>query len=220
VKIGDDVKIYPHCYIGDNVTIADGTTLFSGVKVYHDCVIGRNCKIHSGAVIGADGFGFAPDANKVYSDIPQIGNVIIEDNVNIGANTTIDRATLGATIIKKGVKLDNLIQIAHNCEIDENTVIAAQTGISGSTKIGKRNMIGGQAAFAGHIKIGDDVIVSGFSGVRKNIKDKDVVIGFPAYNIKKWNKSSAIVKNLPSYVSKIHELEKEIKALKDKSNAS
>ena len=214
VKIGDDVKIYPHCYIGDNVTIADGTTLFSGVKVYADCIIGSNVKIHAGAIIGADGFGFAPDENKVYTAIPQIGNVIIEDNVDIGANTTIDRATLGSTIIRKGVKLDNLIQVAHNCEIDENTVIAAQTGISGSTKIGKRTMIGGQAAFAGHIKIGDDAVVSGFSGVRKNVKDKDIVIGFPAYNINKWNKSSAIVRNLPSYVAKISELEKEIKALK------
>lgn len=216
VKIGDDVKIYPNCYIGDNVTIADGTTLFSGVKVYADCVIGSNCKIHAGAVIGADGFGFAPDENKVYTAIPQIGNVVIEDNVDIGANTTIDRATMGSTIIRKGVKLDNLIQIAHNCEVDENTVIAAQTGVSGSTKIGKRAMIGGQAAFAGHIKIGDDTIVSGFSGVRKNVKDKDIVIGFPAYNIQKWNKSSAIVRNLPSYVAKINELEKEIKALKEK----
>jgi len=215
VKIGDDVKIYPHCYIGDNVTIADGATLFSGVKIYSDCKIGMHCKIHSGAVVGADGFGFAPDENKVYTAIPQIGNVVIEDNVDIGANTTIDRATLGSTIIRKGVKLDNLIQIAHNCIIDENTVIAAQTGISGSTKIGKRAMIGGQAAFAGHIKVGDDVVVSGFSGVRKNVKDKDIVIGFPAYNIQKWNKSSAIVKNLPSYMARISELEKEIKALKE-----
>ena len=216
VKIGDDVKIYPHCYIGDNVTIESGSTLFSGVKIYSDCFIGYNCKIHSGAVIGADGFGFAPDKNKVYTAIPQLGNVIIEDNVDIGANTTIDRATLGSTIIRKGVKLDNLIQIGHNCEIDENTVIAAQTGISGSTKIGKRAMIGGQTAFAGHIKVGDDTIVSGFSGVRKSVKDKDIVIGFPAYNIHKWNKSSAIVRNLPSYVAKISELEKEIKALKAK----
>ena len=216
VKIGDDVKIYPHCYIGDNVTIESGSTLFSGVKIYSDCIIGNNCKIHSGAVIGADGFGFAPDKNKVYTAIPQLGNVIIEDNVDIGANTTIDRATLGSTIIRKGVKLDNLIQVGHNCEIDENTVIAAQTGISGSTKIGKRAMIGGQAAFAGHIKVGDDTIVSGFSGVRKSVKDKDIVIGFPAYNIHKWNKSSAIVRNLPSYVAKISELEKEIKALKAK----
>lgn len=215
VKIGDDVKIYPHCYIGDNVTIKNGTTLFSGVKIYADCIIGENCKIHAGAIIGADGFGFAPDENKVYTSIPQLGNVIIENNVDIGANTTIDRATLGSTIVKNGVKLDNLIQVAHNCEIDENTVIAAQTGISGSTKIGKRVMIGGQAAFAGHIKIGDDSVVSGFSGVRKNVKEKDIVIGFPAYNIQKWNKSSAIVKNLPSYVAKISELEKEIKALKE-----
>tara|TARA_B100000809_G_scaffold249300_2_gene280479 strand:+ start:51062 stop:52096 length:1035 start_codon:yes stop_codon:yes gene_type:complete len=216
VKIGDEVKIYPNCYIGDNVTIEKGTTLFSGVKIYSDCTIGRNCKIHAGAVIGADGFGFAPDAQKVYTAIPQLGNVVIEDNVDIGANTTIDRATLGSTIIRKGVKLDNLIQIGHNCEIDENTVIAAQAGVSGSTKIGKRVMIGGQAAFAGHIKIGDDAVVSGFSGVRKSVKDKDIVIGFPAYNIKKWNKSSAIIKNLPSYVVKISELEKEIKALKEK----
>jgi UDP-3-O-[3-hydroxymyristoyl] glucosamine N-acyltransferase len=216
VKIGDDVKIYPHCYIGDNVTVASGTTLFSGVKIYSDCMIGNNCKIHAGTIIGADGFGFAPDENKVYTAIPQLGNVIIEDNVDIGANSTIDRATLGSTIIRKGVKLDNLIQVGHNCEIDENTVIAAQTGVSGSTKIGKRVMIGGQAAFAGHIKIGDDAVVSGFSGVRKSVKDKDIVIGFPAYNIQKWNKSSAIVRNLPSYVAKISELEKEIKALKAK----
>jgi UDP-3-O-[3-hydroxymyristoyl] glucosamine N-acyltransferase len=216
VTIGDDVKIYPNCYVGDNVTIADGTTLFSGVKIYSDCIIGSNCKIHAGAVIGADGFGFSPDENKVYTAIPQLGNVIIEDNVDIGANTTIDRATLGSTFIRKGVKLDNLIQIAHNVEVDENTVIAAQTGISGSTKIGKRAMIGGHAAFAGHIKIGDDTVISGFSGVRKNIKDKDIVIGFPAHNIKKWNKSSAIVRNLPSYVAKISELEEQIKALKEK----
>lgn len=216
VTIGDDVKIYPNCYIGDNVTIANGTTLFAGVKVYSDCTIGNNCKIHSGAVIGADGFGFAPDENKVYTAIPQIGNVVIEDNVDIGANTTIDRATLGSTIIRKGVKLDNLIQIAHNCEIDENTVIAAQAGVAGSSKVGKRNMIGGHTAINGHLKLGDDAIVAGFSGVTKKVKDHDTVVGFPAFSKGSWNRSSVIFKNLPSYVAKIDELEKEIKALKEK----
>ncbi len=216
VKIGDDVKIYPNCYIGDNVVIGEGTTLFSGVKVYSECVIGKQCKIHAGAVIGADGFGFAPGEDGSYTAVPQIGNVVIEDHVDIGANTTIDRATLGSTIIKKGVKLDNLIQIAHNVEIDEHTVIAAQTGIAGSTKVGKFVKMGGQAALSGHIKIGDHVVISGKTGVRKNVKDNDIVIGFPAFNIQKWNRSSAIFRNLPEYVDKIKELEKEIKALKEK----
>ncbi len=216
VVIADNVKIYPHCYIGDNVTIGEGTVLFSGVKVYSDCKIGANCKIHAGAVIGADGFGFAPDENGVYTAIPQIGNVIVEDNVDIGANTTIDRATMGSTFIRKGVKLDNLIQIAHNVEVDENTVFAAQSGVAGSTKIGKNVMVGGQTAIAGHLKVGDKAIVMAKSGVTKNIKDKDIVVGFPAMNARKWNKASVLFRNFTTYISKISQLEKDIKALKDK----
>lgn len=216
VVIADNVKIYPHCYIGDNVIIGEGTVLFSGVKVYSDCTIGANCKIHSGAVIGADGFGFAPDENGIYTAIPQIGNVIVEDNVDIGANTTVDRATMGSTIIRKGVKLDNLIQIAHNVEIDENSVFAAQSGVAGSSKIGKNVMVGGQTAIAGHLKVGDKAIVMAKSGVTKNIKDKDIVVGFPAMNARKWNKASVLFRNFTTYISKISQLEKDIKALKDK----
>ena len=216
VVIADNVKIYPHCYIGDNVTIGEGTVLFSGVKVYSDCTIGANCKIHAGAIIGADGFGFAPDENGVYTAIPQIGNVIVEDNVDIGANTTIDRATMGSTFIRKGVKLDNLIQVAHNVEIDKNSVFAAQSGVAGSTKVGKNVMVGGQTAIAGHLKIGDNAIVMAKSGVTKNVKDKDIVVGFPAMNVRKWNKASVFFRNFSTYISKIGQLEKDIKALKEK----
>jgi len=214
VTIADGVKIYPNCYIGDNTTIDVGTVLFAGVKVYSETVIGKNCKIHSGAVLGADGFGFAPDENGVYTAIPQIGNVVVEDNVDIGANTTIDRATLGSTVIKKGVKLDNLIQIAHNVEVNKNTVMAAQSGIAGSTKVGENCMIGGQVAISGHLKIGKDVKVLGNAAISKDIKDEDIVKGYPAYTANKWNKSYAIFKNLPEYACKILRLEKEIKALK------
>ncbi|MGB2129237.1 MAG: UDP-3-O-(3-hydroxymyristoyl)glucosamine N-acyltransferase [Flavicella sp.] len=216
VVIADNVKIHPHCYIGDNVTIGEGTVLFSGVKIYSDCQVGAHCKIHAGAIIGADGFGFAPDENGVYAAIPQIGNVVIEDNVDIGANTTIDRATMGSTFIRKGVKLDNLIQVAHNVEIAENTVIAAQTGIAGSTKIGKNVMIGGQTAIAGHLKVADNAIVLAKSGVTKSIKEKDMVVGFPAMNARKWNKASVLFKNFPTFTNKLSQLEKDIKALKNK----
>ena len=214
VTIGDDVKIYPHCYIGDNSTIAAGTTLYSGVKVYSETVIGKNCKIHSGVVIGADGFGFAPDESGEYTAIPQIGNVIIEDNVDIGANTTIDRATLGSTIVRKGVKLDNLIQIAHNVEVDCNTVIAAQSGVAGSTKVGKNCMVGGQVAISGHLKIANHVKIQGKSGVTKNIKENETIKGIPAYDALNWNKSYVHFKNLSIYVDKIAQLEEDIKALK------
>ncbi len=217
VTIADDVKIYPNCFIGDNVTIGEGTTLFPGVKVYSESIIGKNCKIHSGAVIGADGFGFAPEADGTYAAIPQIGNVVIEDNVDVGANTTIDRATLGATYIRKGVKLDNLIQIGHNVEVDTNTVIAAQTAVAGSSKVGKNCMIGGQVAISGHLKISDNVKVQGKSGITKSIKSNEVVGGIPAFNLKDFNKSYVYFKNAPSQNSRITELEKEIKALKDKS---
>lgn len=214
VTIGDDVKIYPHCYVGDNSIIAAGTTLYSGVKVYSETVIGKNCKIHSGVVIGADGFGFAPDESGEYTAIPQIGNVIIEDNVDIGANTTIDRATLGSTIVRKGVKLDNLIQIAHNVEVDCNTVIAAQSGVAGSTKVGKNCMVGGQVAISGHLKIANHVKIQGKSGVTKNIKENETIKGIPAYDALNWNKSYVHFKNLSIYVDKIAQLEEDIKALK------
>ena len=211
VKIGNNVKIYPNTYIGDNTIIGDNTVIFSGVKIYSDTKIGENCKVHSGTVIGADGFGFAPDEKGVFKAIPQIGNVSIEDNVDIGACCTIDRATLGATIIRKGVKLDNQIQIAHNVEIGENTVIASQTGVAGSTKIGQNCMIGGQVGIAGHLKIGDNVKILGQSGVTKSLRDKQMVHGTPAINARDFNKSYVYFKNLPKVVSKINQLEKDLK---------
>jgi UDP-3-O-[3-hydroxymyristoyl] glucosamine N-acyltransferase len=213
-KIGDNVKIYPHAYIGDNVEIKDNTTLFSGVKVYANCVIGADCTIHSGVIIGADGFGFAPDSAG-YQKVPQIGNVIIEDKVEIGSNTTIDRATLGSTVIKKGVKLDNLIQVAHNVEIGENTVIAAQTGIAGSTKIGKNCMIGGQVGIIGHISIADNVKIAAQSGVGSSItKEGEILQGSPAFQIGDYKRSYVSFRNLPQIQEKIQTLEKEIQQLK------
>ncbi len=211
VHIGKNVKIYPNSYIGDNTEIGDNTTLFSGVKIYSETIIGKNCKIHSGAIIGSDGFGFVPDNEGEYKAIPQIGNVIIEDNVDIGSACTIDRATLGATIIRKGVKLDNQIQIAHNVEIGKNTVIAAQTGIAGSTKIGKNCVIGGQVGFAGHLTIGNNIQIQGQSGITKNLKDKAKVQGTPAIKYTDYSKSYVYFKNLPKLVTKINQLEKELK---------
>ena len=203
VVIGNNVKIYPQCYIGDNVVIKDNTTLYAGVKVYADSVIGNNCKIHAGAVIGSDGFGFAPTETGEYKTIPQIGNVIIEDNVDIGANTTIDRATMGATIIRKGVKLDNLVQIAHNVEIGKNTVIASQSGIAGSSKVGENCMIGGQAAVSGHINVGNNVKISGKTGVAKSTKDNQVLRGIPAMDYNEYNKSYVIFKKLPEIIEEL-----------------
>ena len=211
VKIGNNVKIYPNTNIGDNSIIGDNTVIFSGVKIYADTKIGENCKVHSGAVIGADGFGFAPNENGEFKAIPQIGNVIIEDNVDIGAACTIDRATLGATIIRKGVKLDNQIQIAHNVEIGANTVIASQTGVAGSTKIGKNCMIGGQVGIAGHLKIGDNVKILGQTGVTKGLRDNQIVYGTPAIKATDFNKSYVYFKNLPKIVSKINQIEKDLK---------
>ncbi len=210
VKIGDNVKIYPNVYIGDNVTIDENTTLFAGAKVYSECVIGKNCTIHSGAIVGADGFGFAPNEKGEFQKVPQTGNVILEDNVDIGANATIDRATLGSTIIRKGVKLDNHIQIAHNVEIGKNTVIAAQTGIAGSTKIGESCMIGGQVGIVGHITIGNGVKIQAQSGIGRNVKDNEVLQGSPALNYGDYNKSYVHFKNLPSLANKVHQLEKKI----------
>lgn len=215
VKLGNNVKIYPNTYVGDNVTIDDNTTLFAGVKIYSETIIGKNCNVNSGCVIGCDGFGFVPDKNGIYKAIPQIGNVIIADNVDIGANTTIDRATLGSTVIKKGVKLDNLLQIAHNVEIDTNTVIAAQTGIAGSAKIGKNCMIGGQVAVVGHIKIGDNSRVQALSGVAGNLKENSVVQGSRAFNYNDYNRAYIHFKNLGKLNARVSELEK---LLKNKKN--
>lgn len=208
VVIGNDVKIYPNCFIGDNVTIGDNTILFAGVKIYSESVIGANCTMHSGAIIGSDGFGFAPTEEGTYSKIPQIGNVILEDYVDVGASTTIDRATLGSTIIRKGVKLDNHIQIAHNVEIGEHTVIAAQTGVAGSTKIGSHCMIGGQVGIAGHLTIGNNVRVQAQSGIGKNIADGEVIQGSPAFNYGDFSKSYVHFRNLPKIVADIEELKK------------
>ncbi len=208
VVIGNNVKIYPNCFIGDNVVLGNNVTLFAGTKIYSETIIGNNCTIHSGAVIGSDGFGFAPNPDGTYTKIPQIGNVIIEDNVDIGSCTTVDRATMGSTIIRKGVKLDNQIQIAHNVEIGENTVIAAQTGVAGSTKIGKNGMIGGQVGISGHLHIGDNVRIQAQSGIGKNIKDNEILQGSPAFAYNDFSKSFVHFKNLPKIVAEIKELKK------------
>ncbi|HZH69062.1 MAG TPA: UDP-3-O-(3-hydroxymyristoyl)glucosamine N-acyltransferase [Flavobacteriaceae bacterium] len=208
VVVGNNVKIFPNVFIGDNVSIGDDSILFSGAKIQSETVIGNNCVIHSGVIIGADGFGFTPDETGAYQKVPQTGNVIIEDNVDIGAGTTIDRATLGSTLIRKGVKLDNQIQIAHNVEIGQNTVIAAQTGIAGSTKVGKNCMIGGQVGIAGHLVIGDNVKIQAQSGIGRNVKDNETLQGSPALNYGDYNKSYVHFKNLPKLVDSLHKLEK------------
>lgn len=208
VAIGNNVKIYPNTFIGDNVKIGDNCVFFAGTRIYSETEIGNNCIFHSGSIIGSDGFGFAPLEDGTFSKIPQIGNVIIEDNVEVGANTTIDRATLGSTFIRKGVKLDNHIQVAHNVDIDENTVIAAQTGIAGSTKIGKNCMIGGQVGIAGHLIIGNGVKIQAQAGIGKNIGDNEVVQGTPAFNYGDFAKSYVHFKNLPNIVSDLEELKK------------
>ncbi|PCE63962.1 UDP-3-O-(3-hydroxymyristoyl)glucosamine N-acyltransferase [Sediminicola luteus] len=212
VKIGDNVKIYPNVYIGDNVSLGDNVCVFAGAKIYSETVIGKECVIHSGAIIGADGFGYAPNEQGEFTRVPQTGNVILEDHVDVGAGTTIDRATLGSTILRKGVKLDNQIQIAHNVEIGEHTVIAAQTGIAGSTKIGSRCMIGGQVGIVGHITIGDRVKIQAQSGIGRNVKDDEVLQGSPALNYGDYNKSYVHFKNLPKTVARLNQLEKERKS--------
>jgi UDP-3-O-[3-hydroxymyristoyl] glucosamine N-acyltransferase len=209
VTIGNNVKIYPNSFIGDNVSIGDNCVFFAGVRIYSETVIGSNCTIHSGTIIGSDGFGFAPQEDGTYKKVPQIGNVIIEDDVEIGSCTTVDRATLGSTIIRKGVKLDNHIQVAHNVEIGENTVIASQTGIAGSTKIGKNCMIGGQVGFAGHLIIGDHVKIQGQAGVTRNLNDGETVQGTPAFTYGDYSKSYVHFKNLPRIVSELEQLKKQ-----------
>jgi UDP-3-O-[3-hydroxymyristoyl] glucosamine N-acyltransferase len=210
VTIGNNVKIYPNSFIGDNVSIGDNCVFFAGVRIYSETVIGSNCTLHSGTIIGSDGFGFAPQEDGTYKKVPQIGNVIIEDDVEIGSCTTVDRATLGATIIRKGVKLDNHIQVAHNVEIGENTVIASQTGIAGSTKIGKNCMIGGQVGFAGHLVIGDHVKIQGQAGITRNLSDGETVQGTPAFTYGDYAKSYVHFKNLPKIVSELEQLKKQI----------
>ncbi len=215
VTLGKNVKIYPHCYIGDNVKIGDNTILFSGVRIYDNGQIGSDCTIHSNAVIGADGFGFAPQSDQNYRKVAQIGNVVIEDHVEIGAGTTIDRATMGSTIIKRGVKLDNLIQIGHNVVIGENTVMAAQCGVAGSSKVGKNCMIGGQVGLSGHITIGDNVKMAAQTGVPSNVKDGQIIMGSPAMEASKYRKAFIYFRNFEKLAKKIDELEKEVKRLKD-----
>lgn len=210
VKLGDNVKVYPNVVIGDQCEIGDNTTLYAGVKVYKDCRIGANCTLHAGVVIGGDGFGFTPNSEHNYSKVPQIGNVIIEDNVEIGANTTIDRATLGSTIIRRGVKLDNLIQIAHNVEVGENTVIAAQTGVAGSTRIGRNCMIAGQVGIIGHLKIADGVKIAAQSGVAGNIDEDGLMQGSPAFYVGDYKRSYVLFKNLPEISERLSKLEKKL----------
>jgi UDP-3-O-[3-hydroxymyristoyl] glucosamine N-acyltransferase len=215
--VGDNCSVYPHVYIGDSARIGKGCTLFPGVKIYHECVLGESCTIHAGTVIGSDGFGFAPQSETEFMKIPQIGNVIVEDHVEIGANVAIDRATMGSTIIRKGVKLDNLIQVGHNVEVGDNTVMAAQSGISGSTRIGKNCMIGGQVGFAGHSKIADGTKIGAQSGIPGDIKKENtVVIGTPAIEHRNFLKSSVIFKSLPELKTKVEDLEKKVESLKKK----
>lgn len=217
VKLGKNVAIYPNTYVGDNVTIGDNTTLYAGVKVYADCRIGDNCIIHAGVVIGADGFGFAKEGDE-YHKIPQLGNVILEDDVEIGANTTIDRAVMGSTIIRKGVKLDNLIQIAHNVEVGQHTVMASQVGIAGSTKIGDNCVFGGQVGLGGHIKIGDNVSVGAQSGIISNIEAGRNIMGSPAVDVKNFFRSSIVIPKLPDMYKQLGSLQKEVEALKKELN--
>jgi len=214
-KIGDHSKIYPHAYIGDNVQIGDHTIIQSGVKIYPGCVIGSHCVIHAGTVIGSDGFGFAPQPDGTYKAIPQVGNVVIGHHVDVGANTVIDCATMGSTVVKDGVKLDNLIQIAHNVEIGEHTVIAAQTGVSGSTKVGKNCVLAGQVGVIGHLTIGDKSMIGAQAGVGKSLEPGSVELGSPSFDRRKYLRVYAAFKNLPDLASRIKQLEKKILTLSD-----
>ncbi|MDR1517056.1 MAG: UDP-3-O-(3-hydroxymyristoyl)glucosamine N-acyltransferase [Dysgonamonadaceae bacterium] len=216
-EIGDGSKVYPQAYVGDNVKIGKNTTIYSGVKIYQGCVVGDNCILHSGAVIGADGFGFSNE-DGVYHKIPQMGNVIIEDDVEIGANTTIDRAVMGSTIIRRGVKLDNLIQIAHNCEVGKHTAMAAQVGVAGSSKIGENCVLGGQAGIGGHISIGNNVRVGAQAGIISNTKDGAEIIGTPAFPVKNYFRSSIIIQKLPDMYKQLSNLEREVERLKKQLN--
>ena len=215
-KLGNKVQIYPQCYIGDNVEIGEGTKLYPGVKVYEGCKIGRNCIIHAGAVIGADGFGFAPKADGTFAKIPQLGNVIIEDNVEIGANTCVDRAKTDSTIVRSGVKLDNLIQVGHNVQIGSNTVMSAQVGIAGTTKIGSNCFVGGQVGFADHIVVGNGCKIGSQSGIDKGVADGETRFGTPALPGIQYHRSFAVFRNLPEMATKLRELEKRINTIEEK----
>jgi UDP-3-O-[3-hydroxymyristoyl] glucosamine N-acyltransferase len=215
--IGDGCRIYPQVYIGDSTSIGNNCLMFPGVKIYHECKIGNNCTIHAGSVVGSDGFGFAPQSEREFMKIPQLGNVILEDNVEIGANVAIDRATMGSTIIRKGVKIDNLVQIGHNVEIGENTVMAGQTGIAGSTKVGKNCMFAGQVGIAGHLKLADGTKIGAQAGVAGNVREANSIIqGTPAIGQRQFLRSSIVYKKLPELKSKIDALEKEIESLKNR----
>lgn len=214
VEIGDGVKVFPNCFIGDGTRIGEGARIHAGVKVYHQTVIGARCVIHSGAVVGSDGFGFVPDANGVYEKMPQVGNVVLEDDVEVGANTTIDRATIGSTVIKQGTKLDNLIQVGHNAVIGKHNVIVAQTGIAGSSTIGDHNQIGGQVGIAGHLSIGNRVRIAAQSGIGSDIADGRTVQGSPAFDKGPYDRSYVVFRKLPELLRRIDALEKELVALR------
>lgn len=214
--VGDSCKIYPHVYVGDGAQIGANTTLYSGVKIYEGCRIGQRCIIHSGAVVGSDGFGFAPNAEGRYEKIPQIGIVTIQDDVEIGANTTIDRATMGTTLISQGVKLDNLVQIAHNVTVGENTVMASQSGIAGSAKVGKQCMIGGQAGIVGHITVGNGVVVGSSSGVTNSLKDGEQIMGSFGIDARRFRRVNAVYRNLPEMQHSLNRLEREVEELKNR----
>ena len=214
--IGNGASIYPHVYVGDGASVGDGSTLYSGVKVYEGCKIGNRCIIHSGAVIGSDGFGFAPNAEGSYDKIPQIGIVTIEDDVEIGANTTIDRATMGSTVIAKGAKLDNLVQIGHNVVVGESTVMAGQSAVAGSAKVGKNCMIGGQAGVVGHITVGDGSVVASVTGVSNSLPAGSQVMGNHGIDVRRYRRVNAVYRNLPELQRTVNQLEKDVKALKNK----
>ena len=212
-KIGNNVSIYPNVYIGENVEIGNDCVIHPGAAIYAECKIGNNCIIHAGVVIGADGFGFAPDQNGEYQKVPQIGNVILEDNVEVGSNSTIDRATMGSTIIRKGVKIDNLCQIAHNVEIGKNTAMAAQVGIAGSARIGENVMIGGQAGISGHLKIADGTKIVAQSGIPSSVKKAATLMGSPGIPLEDYKKSYFGFRKLPFILTKLNELDKKLKEL-------
>ena len=212
-KIGNNVVLYPHVYIGENVTIGDNCILHPGATVYADCILGNNCILHAGVIIGADGFGFAPNENGEYKKIPQIGNVILEDNVEIGSNSTIDRATMGSTFIRTGVKLDNLVQIGHNADVGENTVMAAQAGVSGSAKIGKGVMIGGQSGIGGHLHIADGTKIVAQSGIPSTVKKADTLMGSPGIPLEDFKKSYFGFRKLPQILNRLQDLENKLKEL-------
>jgi UDP-3-O-[3-hydroxymyristoyl] glucosamine N-acyltransferase len=215
--VGDGCALYPNVYVGDNTRLGPGCTLNPGVTVYHDCIIGQGVIIHAGSVIGSDGFGFAPQSENEYMKIPQLGNVVLEDFVEIGANTTIDRATMGSTFIRRGVKLDNLIQIGHNVEVGENTVLAAQSGIAGSTKVGRNCMFGGQVGLTGHIRIADGTKIAAQSGIIADIKEENtILLGSPAFDHKQYLKSFILFRKLPDMKTAIDNLKKDVDALKNK----